>query len=162
MFLEVLTKKFYYITLHSIYTYIYVWYACFKIGWRGIAPKRNCTHLKKKQTLNLFVWIKPAPSDHESKSKKVNAIPCEWNTKWTFIKKLTQKYKDSYSTNFTEKLFHKQTDKIKKIKTVCPITIMSAAIYQICLNTKHFFNNNTSYILGFNRLDTIYRRRRIL
>jgi hypothetical protein len=70
------------------------------VGRRGIAPKRNCTHILKKcikyifvcikitftYNFPFFIWfiplvdiigIKPAPDDHESYFKKVGAIPSE-------------------------------------------------------------------------------------
>ena len=77
-------------------------------GRRGIAPIRNCTHLFKN-VLNLFVYIqlnffltifsflsdlsplvdligiKPAPGDNESNFRKMGALPCGCNTKWTIL-----------------------------------------------------------------------------
>ena len=75
-------------------------------GRRGIAPTRKCTHLFKNVLIHFkciklklfsynfsfFIWftplmdmigIKPNPSDHKSNFKKVGAIPCGCNTKWT-------------------------------------------------------------------------------
>ena len=69
----------------------------------GIAPTRNCTHLLKKYyfflciKLNFFhtiflsifiplvdiIGIKTDPGDHVSNFKKVGAIACGCNTKWT-------------------------------------------------------------------------------
>ena len=85
-----------------------LWFGMFVVdiygpeGRRGIAPTWNCTHIFKR-LINLFVYIKliffvnnflvyslvdilgikPAPGDHESNFKKVGAIPCWCNNKWT-------------------------------------------------------------------------------
>ena len=81
-------------------------------GRRGIAPSRNCTNIFKN-VINLFVCIKliffsftisflyliyslggykmNKTHDHEFNFKKMGAIPCGCNTKWTlhYIMKYT-------------------------------------------------------------------------